>query len=174
MGLAEIKKELKALTKEQLVGLIADLYKKDKNVKEYLDFFANPDPTKLLEEYKTKVYECFFPKRGYKLDLKTARQAIAQFKKLGPGPEQVAALMLHFVEAGVEFTNAYGDIDEAFYNSMESMYLNALKLIDKNDLLPVFKDLAGKILGEADNTGWGFYDGLSDSFSQFYNFDDEE
>jgi hypothetical protein len=37
--------------------------------------------------------------------------------------------MLFYVEMGVRYTNQYGDINESFYTSMESMYENATKHI---------------------------------------------
>ena len=40
MGLADLKKELKTLDKDQLIALVADLYKKNKAAQEYLDFYV--------------------------------------------------------------------------------------------------------------------------------------
>jgi len=60
-----LKPELLKLDKKQLIELIADLYKKNKSVQEYLDFFIKPDEDGLFEKYKMKVYEAFFPKRGF-------------------------------------------------------------------------------------------------------------
>lgn len=42
MGLSDIKKELKKLDTEKLINLIADLYTKNKSVKEFFDFYVNP------------------------------------------------------------------------------------------------------------------------------------
>jgi hypothetical protein len=51
-----------------------------------------------------------------------ARKAVSDYKKVSASKFGLADVMLYYVEMGVQFTNAYGDIDEAFYNSMESMY----------------------------------------------------
>ena len=48
--------------------------------------------------------------------------------------------MLYYVEMGVQFTNAYGDIDEAFYNSMESMYERAVKYIAQHGMCGHFEE----------------------------------
>jgi len=37
--------------------------------------------------------------------------------------------MLCYVEYGKEFTNMYGDIDEVFYYSIESMFSDSIWLI---------------------------------------------
>ena len=42
--------------------------------------------------------------------------------------------MIQYVENGVKFTNAFGDIDEPFYYSMESMFEKALEYIVENNL----------------------------------------
>ncbi|MEM6737343.1 MAG: DUF6155 family protein [Bacteroidota bacterium] len=107
---------------------ISELYKKFKSVKEYFDFYVDPDEKKLIEQYKEKVTEGFFPKRGYQLKLSISRKAIKAFKKLGTSAESLADLLLHFVENGVQFTNEYRDIDENFYTSIENTY----SLFDQN------------------------------------------
>ncbi len=168
MGLREVKTELNKLDKEDLVKHISELYKKYKPVKEYFDFYVNPDEKRLLEQYKEKVTEGFFPKRGYKLKLSISRKAINDFKKLGTSAESLADLLLHFVENGVEFTNEYGDIDENFYTSIENTYSNALDLIDKNGLLDKFEERANKIVVNTENIGWGFHDYLGDVYYQHY------
>ncbi len=61
MGFLEIKKELNKLEKSQLIDLISDLYKKNISLKEYFGFYLKPDEKKLLEEYKSKVRQGFFP-----------------------------------------------------------------------------------------------------------------
>lgn len=169
MGLREVKSELNKLDKEDLIKHISELYKKYKPVKEYFDFYVNPDERKRLEHYKEKVTEGFFPKRGYKLKLSISRKAISDFKKLGTSAESVADLMLHFVENGVEFTNEYGEIDENFYTSLENTYSNALNLIEKNGLLAKFENRANKIVSDTENIGWGFHDYLGDEYCQYYN-----
>jgi hypothetical protein len=163
-----LKTELSKLDKKQLIELIADLYKKNKSVQEYLNFFIKPDQDGLFEKYKTKVYEAFFPKRGYAYSLKQGKQAIADFKKLGPSEDLVADLMLFYVETGVEFTNDFGDIDATFYSSLESTFAAALKILKKEDVLDKFEDRAARILKDTRNIGWGFHDVLRDTFYQFY------
>ena len=168
MGLREVKSELKKLDKNALIKHISELYKKFKPVKEYFDFYINPDEKKLLEQYKDKVTEGFFPKRGYNIKLSISRKAINDFKKLGVSQESLADLLLHFVECGVELTNTYGDIDENFYTSVENTYDKALEIIDNNGLLEKFKSRALKIVNDTENIGWGFHDYLGDLYYDHY------
>lgn len=168
MGLTDIKKELKALDKDKLIDIIIDLYKKQKSVKEYFDFYLTPNEEELFNKYRTKVYEAFYPKRGFGYKLKQGKLAISDFKKLGTSTELVTDLMLFYVETGVEFTNDFGDISESFYSSLESTFEQALKLMQKANLLDKFADRAEKVVADTINIGWGFHDSLSDSYEQFY------
>ena len=47
MGLKEVKSELNKLDKDALIKHISELYKNFKPVKEYLDFYINPDKKKI-------------------------------------------------------------------------------------------------------------------------------
>ncbi len=168
MSLASIKKELNRFDKAKLIELIAELYKKNKSVKEYFDFFVNPDENGLFEKYKNKVSEAFYPTRGYELKLKDGKQAIADFKKLEPSAALIADLMLFYVECGVRFTREFGDIDEAFYSNIEKMYLKALALMQKEEILDQFKARAVKIVDDTSDIGWGFHYYLAEVYYDHY------
>lgn len=168
MGLREVKTELNNLDKETLIKHISELYKKFKPVKEYFDFYINPDELEILAQYKNGVYEGFFPSRGYRLKLAISRKAITDFKKLGTSKESLADLLLYFVECGMEFTNEYGDIDEPFYNSVENTYEKALEIMHKNGLLEKFKSRALKVVTDTEDIGWGFHDSLGDVYYEKY------
>lgn len=130
------------------------MYKKNKSVKEFLDFYVNPNEAELFEKYRIKVFEAFYPKRGYNHKLKDGKQAISDFKKHGASPGLLADLMLFYV-IGVKLTNEFGDIDEGFYSSLETTYMAALKLMKKENLLAKFADRAGS-LNDTIDIGWVF------------------
>jgi Family of unknown function (DUF6155) len=168
MSLTDLKKELKKFDKNKLINLISELYKKHKPVKDFFDFYVQPDEKGLFEKYKTRVFEAFYPKRGFHLKLKDARQAISDFKKFAPSNYLLAELMLFYVECGVQFTNDFGDIDENFYLSMEKMFNQTLSLMKSEDLLDQFNNRAAKILTDTNGMGWGFFDTLCDIYYNYY------
>jgi len=174
MGLTDLKKELEKLDKKKLIDLITDLYKKNKSVKEFLDFYTSPNEKELFNKYRDKVFEAFYPKRGFGLKLTDGKKAISEFKKFEPSTKLIADLMLFYVETGVDFTNDFGDIDENFYSSLEKIYVEALTLMRNNDLLEKFANRAGKIIEETSGIGWGFHDYLADVYFDFYPDDIEE
>jgi len=174
MGLIDLKKELKKLDKDELVDLVVELYKKNKSVKEFFDFYVNPNEKGLFEKYRDKVFEAFYPKRGFGLKLKDGKQAISDFKKFGTSLDLLADLMLFYVETGVDFTNDFGDIDENFYSSLEKMYVQALILMRKENLLDNFSDRAKKVMENTNDIGWGFGDYILAVYYDFYQEDIDE
>ena len=169
MGLTDLKNKLKKFDKDKLINFVVDLYKKNKSVKEFFDFYVNPNERELFHKYQDKVFEAFYPKRGFNYKLKDGKQAISDFKKLGASADSLADLMLFYVETGVKFTNDFGDIDENFYLSLEKTYIQALTLMKKEDLLEKFADRASNIIKDTDGIGWGFHDYLADVYFNFYS-----
>jgi len=174
MGLTDLKKELKKLDKEKLIDVIADLYKKNKSVKEFFDFYVSPDENELFNKYRDKVFEAFYPKRGYSYKLKDGKQAISDFKKFEPATELLASLMLFYVESGLKFTNDFGDVNEAFYNSLTTTFVDALKIIDKGNFLSKFEERVEKIVDDTSGIGWGVHDYVVQVWFHFYPSDDND
>jgi hypothetical protein len=168
MGLRDIKQELKKLDKEGLINLIADLYKKDRATKEFLDFYEKPDERALFNKYRDIVFEAFYPTRGHELKLKNGKKAISDFKKFHPALDLVVELMLFYVATGVDFTNDFGDIDEGFYSSLGSTFVAALNLMEKENLLEKFADPVSTIVNETEGIGWGFHDYICEVYYEFY------
>lgn len=168
MGLTEIKKELKKLDKNKLIEIVADLYKKNTSVKEFFDFYINPEEKELFNKYREKVYAAFFPKHGFNYSLKDGKKAISDFKKLGASAEFLADLMLFYVETGVKFTIDYGDINETFYNSLATTFKASLTLMEKENVLPKFETRVDKIIDDTKQMGWGFHDYLLQTSYDFY------
>lgn len=59
MSKAQLKKHLSALTKEQIIEVILELYDARKEAKEYLEFYLNPNEDEKLEEYKRIIRDEF-------------------------------------------------------------------------------------------------------------------
>ena len=176
MGFPTVKRELNKMTKEQIVNLLEDLYKKQSAVREYLDFFSNPDQIKLLEKYKKIIDNSFFTRTGNpKIDLKSAKKAVLDFSKLGVSGEYLAELYLHFAETGTKFTKNFGAIDEQFYNTVEEAFNEGLFISQNEGILDKFREKAEEIQINAQNIGWGFSDEMASIYWNFYaDMEDEE
>jgi hypothetical protein len=172
MSKRDLKKELADFDRTKLIGLISELYDKNKSVKEYLDYYLKPDEKAILKVYKAKVKEAFYPKRGFGFKLALGKKAINDFRKLSPSPDSLIDLMLYYVECGVEFTNEYGDINENYYLSLERVFRDSMELIDIHSLHDSLKDRALTILSDTATIGWGFHDTIGDFYYETFPFDE--
>lgn len=139
MGLRDVRKELESLEKQAIIHHLIELYKRYPKVKEYLDFFVHPDETALLEAYKLKVHEGFYPARGKRLKLYRSRKALNDFKKLAISPEAVALLLLYFPQVAVAYAREKSVKTETFYTRIETSFRGALEFIAANNLTEHFR-----------------------------------
>lgn len=168
LKIPELKKNLNEYEHKELIKVIGDLYKLNQEVKDYLHvkIMGEEAVQELFKRAKKEIEEEFFPDKGFgKMRLAKAKKAISNFKKLTNDSTRVLDLMLHYVENGTAFTLTYGDIDERFYYSMESMYQKVVAACEKDEkLFNNFKDRLYTIVLEADGIGWGYHDYLSDIY----------
>ncbi len=129
MNLKNFKKYLEEKDDEFLRDEILTLYKTFEVVREYYDFRIEPQSIdEIIQKYKAILEEQFCPARGFpELKYSIARKAISDFKKVCRDPVAIIDLQLTYVEYGVKCTLQYGDIDERFYSSMESMFRTSLE-----------------------------------------------
>ncbi len=170
-SLTSLKKHLRQQSDKELVEEIAHLYKTFPQVKEYYQASFFKDDAGVLDKYKQIVIDEFSPTRGKyqfpKMRASVARKAISDYKKIACSDAGIADIMLTYVESGVDCTLAYGDIDEPFYISMESMYESAWKFIAEKALTNEFSARLKAIVTLTRGMGWGFHDQLSDIYAQY-------
>ena len=59
MSKTGLRKGLSELSKEEIIGVVCELYDSRKDAREYLDYWLDPDPEKALEDYKERVDKIF-------------------------------------------------------------------------------------------------------------------
>jgi hypothetical protein len=170
---ATVKRALADLDQAALLDLVRQLYQLNNDNKVFLSSrFTTVDVETLAEPYRKTIREQFNPTRGFpKLNLRAARKALNDFKKACSDPAAVADLLIYYVEQGVICTKNYGDIDENFYSSLESVYSEAIDVILKQDaaaLAEQFYPRMRRIVRDTSNIGWGFHDFLQDEFHSRY------
>ncbi|MCG3118855.1 MAG: hypothetical protein ALAOOOJD_01134 [bacterium] len=166
----QLKQYLTQLPPSQLVDDIIDLYKKFNAVKDYYQNRMAPAAGQhLLEKYKAIIQKELFPTRGFgKLRLAVARKAITEYQKVSDSIPDLADLMLFYVEMGVQFTKTYGDINEPFYDSMETMYERVAKFVTKHQLNSQFVPRFDRIVNATSGMGWGFHDALTEIYHEHF------
>jgi hypothetical protein len=163
---------LKQLSHDQLVDLVKACFSVSKDMERYLavKILGDEAVESLFQEYRKKVEQEFFPEHGHgKLGLKAAKNAISEFRKLTGDVKRSLELKLIYVENGVRFTLTYGDIDERFYNSMESMYADIINQVNKDEtgeLFEEFEERIEAIVWDTREVGWGFHDNLAEIHGQ--------
>lgn len=167
LKLTDLKKELNKLDQKQLVEIIANLYKNDQRAKDMLcvRLMGEAYKNELLTAYKIKMHDIFFPRFIQTIpSLKSAKALITEIKKIGDD-QMGLELMLYYVECGNKFTNAYGDIDEAFYNSLTGMYAQFVNQLNANGTVSIYlkyKERINDLVASSAHIGWGYGDYLAD------------
>lgn len=161
-------------SKPALIALIKDLYEASPDNRDFLQarFQAEENAGAALEKYRRKIVEQFFPARGFgKLKLAEARKAIRDYRKATGNLTGTIDLMLAYVESGTEFTCQFGDINESFYNSLESVLNEMAQLLMQQgrEIYPQFRERVQSLTTHADHIGWGYGDFLRDQVSQLEN-----
>jgi hypothetical protein len=162
----DIKSELKELTPDDFLGVLADLYDLDEDNRRFLHArYARSDES--LKSYKDIIRKAVCPTldKGQDLKLSAGRKAISDYRKAVGHPKDMLELMVYYVECGNEFTLTYGDIDEPFYNSLVSMFNDIVsRLMKAQDeyLLHLFLPRLQNVVRKANDIGWGYYDAIAD------------
>src|SRR5712691_12221660 len=131
----DVKAILSQQSPRELLQLIRDLYALRPEVKDFIQarFLrakANVAP------YKKTIHPSLYPDviHGEDIALARGRKAISEYKKATNDPVGTLELMVYYVECGNQFTVDYGDIDEEFYESLDSMFTQVVKTLQKSDL----------------------------------------
>lgn len=174
-GWTAARQHLATWDKAGLLALVKDLYDSAPGNRDFIHARCDAETGsgEVLETYRIKIVEQFFPKRGFgKLKLGDARKAIRDYRKATGNVRGTAELLMTYVENGVSFTHEYGDIDERFYNSVESALGELAELLrgEARELYPQLRDRMAKVEQMSDGIGWGFHDYIAGAVGEL---DDE-
>ncbi|NGQ94398.1 plasmid pRiA4b ORF-3 family protein [Brevibacillus sp. SYP-B805] len=169
---AALKKQLQAMTQQELVQLLVDCFKASKQTEQFLTVkFAGAEAAEaLFLECRKKVKDEFFPDRGVgKLRLGEARKAIDEFEKITRHRRYALDLKLFYVEMGVEFANVYGEMEYRFYQSLVSMFSAVVDMLNKEEgteLIEEYKDRIEAVVSASAGIGWGFEEAMQDIYAE--------
>lgn len=166
MRSTELKKTLERFDKKELIRLIIESAKLNKDNMEWLEIeLQKPDELpELLKYYKKKILKAMDLN-----DLTAAKKAIADFKKASPDRESLIDLMIYYVEQGTEITLDCGDMYEDFYTKLENVYIDAIKLLNEwgdTKLIEKFRPRMETLVDKTEDVGWGYYDVLCDWYDE--------
>lgn len=133
MSKAALKKELLTLSKEQLVEVVLDAYSASKPIKEYFEFFLNPDGKALLQKkFDILARELSRSSRGRsKARISVIRTVIKDFAGYGVERELVFDLIYNTIRMIVGM--------ERYYYYPDALTNGALKLT--SELISIANEL---------------------------------
>jgi hypothetical protein len=91
-----------------------------------------------------------------------AQRAVRDYRKATGDLAGTIDRMVTVVEKGTEYTLEFGDINEAFYGSLDAVLDEIVKLPSRegSDLYPRFRARILHLRDDADKIGWGYGDSL--------------
>jgi len=170
-GWSAVRPHLAACEQPMLLALVKDLYEAASENRDFIQAHCLADASggEALEKYRIKIVKQFFPARGVgKLKLGEARKAIRDYRKATSNLSGTVELLMTYVENGASFTHEYGDIDERFYSSVESVLDELASLLrgEARGLYPQFRNRLALVKQMTDGMGWGFHDFITDVVGQ--------
>src|SRR5215470_5178040 len=167
----DVKTVLSQQSMPELLQLLRDLYALRPEVKDFLHArFLTSEQT--LAPYKHTIQQSLAPdvRHGETLALSRGRKAISDYQKATKDPIGTLDLMTYYVECGTQFTVDYGDIDEAFYASLEAMFTQVVTRLQHSDQDTIDRFLP-RLLGvvrQARGIGWGYYEAIADTLERAF------
>ena len=163
----DVRRTLASKSQRELLNLIRDLYAIQPEVKAFIDA-RYVVSTVNLKPYQKTIQESLNPDviHGGDIDLECGQKTIRDYQKATHDPVGTLDLMLHYVECGTEFATMYGYGDEFFFESLDEMFSQVVKMIKQNgqEMIDKFLPRVKKIVHEAEDIGWGYGDGINDTF----------
>lgn len=137
MSKAALKKELANLDKEELINLILESYTARKEIKEYYEFYLDPDIAKLTEKFLNNIIkELKRSKRGgySKARISFIRSQLKEFAAFQPGFQAELDLLFKVINYGMlfEISFYYSDTLE---KGIATLVEQSVELADRNQVL---------------------------------------
>lgn len=157
MTISNLKKVLSSMDRQELEGLVLDLYSLPE-IKDAVNLRFNPDfADEMVSHYEKKLARALMPANPEKMSMSAAKDILSEVKGLSAiSPRVTAEIYLYAAECACDFTETFGDIDEPFYNDLSDFYQMAVDFAKtdeelKNELSDRFRTLNESFYG----MGWG-------------------
>jgi hypothetical protein len=166
---SDVKPHLADLDRAQLLNLVAELYAVSRDNRAFLAarFDVGEDP---LSAYKKTILRGICPDIFDRKDVSIAKakKAITDYRKAAGKPKGLAELMVFYCEQANMYATAYIE-DEAYFNSIVSVFEDALRMTGKLDeaARPPLLERLGAVRLRCLGFGWGVGDAMNDLWGQW-------
>lgn len=133
MSKTALKKELSSLSNRQLIEVILNAYSSNKSVKDYFDFFSDPDVDKLYERHIRILYKEITRSKYHNSTARISRikKTIKDFESYNPGAEHVRDLRLWTINALIE-QKKHVEYSETLINGTLRLINDTINYADSN------------------------------------------
>lgn len=168
---SDVRAVLAAQGSAQLLGAVRDLYDLSQENRDFLNARCLASKNR-LEPYKNAIDDAIYPNvyQSKPIRVSVAKNAISQYTKATGDQPGTLELMVYFVERGNQFTVDFGDINEGFYSSLESMFGRILEALKRSDAAVVERLLPRLVAvrDTAEGIGWGYHDYLCEALAKAF------
>ena len=129
-----------------------------------------------MGEYKNKIFLEFFDKGFRTPNIKNARSLLNDYKKFGSS-ERILNLTLWFVECGTGYVVDFGDMYQAYYDTLCKVYDEFLTLyysMETTELSLKYKKRIQEFVSMAYGIAWGYGEYIIEVSGDFYGEDEED
>ena len=168
---SDVRAVLASQGSAQLLETVRDLYDLSQENRDFLNarYLASEN---CLESYKKAIDDAIYPNvyESKPIRVSIAKKAISHYTKATGDQAGILELMVYFVERGNQFTVDFGDIDEGFYSSLESMFGRILETLKGSDheVIAHFLPRLVAIRDAAAGIGWGYHDYLCGTLAKAF------
>jgi hypothetical protein len=159
-----IKQQLNEKSKDELIELIKKIFDFSSDAQAILQAnMVESSDNATLELFRENIRKNFTINRGFSKNMLTdSKRMIQEYSKTTRNTVGIIDLLLTFIESGTEYTVVNGDINEPFYDSLESAFeeMSNMIRICGVDIYKQFSDRISALTVNADKIGWGYGDFL--------------
>lgn len=151
----DIRSKLSKCSERDLIGLIGDLYKLNKDNKNFLNTMFYNDESAITQYQEVISKSLIFEPYEAKPKLAVARKAIMDYKKAKGITPDLIELMLHYLDCGSIMASNFGYYEGGYFESMFSMYKGLEKIFQTNpELESLYQKNLQDILRKYKDTGY--------------------
>ncbi|WP_010500077.1 DUF6155 family protein [Paenibacillus elgii] len=167
----QIKRKLKECSKDELIILLYEVVKANKEAQAYISVKLQGEPAllEILNASKEQIYKEFYPTRGFpKLRVTKVKQVLSDIKTIGKGTILPFELLVYFCEVAVQYIHEQGDTFEDMGDCFTDAYEEVVQILNNEktpDLFKQYKDRVQAIVNTPGCECWGIHDSLNGSYS---------
>ena len=150
VGRAKLRQYLRTLPPNQAIEEILILYDRLPAVQDYFASRFEEERTQVFEKYRRQIDDEFaVGRREPKGRLSIGRRILREYKQIAAINEDVAALMLHYTSAVLQFIRSYGVYEQPFLAAVVAAFRDAVRLAAKHNFEVEMADRFDSVVADA-------------------------